>query len=127
MLFRSQFCFDGWLFLLDGCGFAFFFPSYSGLDQPLVSAWLRFFFFFLQWLVVFVVVGCDFGGCTLGFFFFFSSYRWLWLPRWCCDLSWWWLWWVVVATMVVMESGAVVGVVEEVVAIVFCVVVLLLF
>ena len=52
-IFGLQFCFDGWLFSLDGCGFAFFF----------------FFFFFsfllaeilfLQWLVVFVVVDCDF-------------------------------------------------------------------
>ena len=100
-IFGLQFCFDGWLFFLDGCGFAFFFPSYSGLDQPPVSAWLRF-FFFLQWLVVFVVVGCDFGGCTLSFFFSFppvggcgchggvvtlggGGYGGLWLLQ-------WWLW-----------------------------------
>ena len=69
-IFGLQFCFDGWLFLLDGCGFALFFSSYSGLDQPLVSAWLR--FFFLQWLVVFVVVGCDFGGWLWLYFVFFS-------------------------------------------------------
>ena len=53
-IFGLQFCFDGWLFLLDGCGFAFFFSSYSGLDQPLVSAWLRFFFFSMA--------GCFCGG-----------------------------------------------------------------
>ena len=36
-----QFCFDGWLFLVDGCGFALFFSSScSGLDRPPVSAWL---------------------------------------------------------------------------------------
>ena len=128
-IFGLQFCFDGWWFLLDGCGFAsIFFSSCSGLDQSPVSAWLRFCFcngwLFLWWLVVILVDGC---GYTLGFFFFFSSCRWLWLPQWCYDLWWWWLWWVVVATMVVMASGAVVGVVEEVVALVFCVVVLLLF
>ena len=46
-IFRLQFCFNGLLFLLDGCGFAlffFFFPSCSGLDQPPVSDWLRFCF-----------------------------------------------------------------------------------
>ena len=132
-IFGLQFCFDGWWFLLDGCGFAsifFFFLQWvrSATDECLAEI------LFLQWLVVFVVVrwwlvvilvdGC---GYTLGFFFFFSSCRWLWLPQWCYDLWWWWLWWVVVATMVVMASGAVVGVVEEVVALVFCVVVLLLF
>ena len=57
------------------------------------------------WLVVILVDGC---GYTLDFFFFCSSCRGLWLPRWCCDLWWWRLWWVVVVTMVV-------GVVEEVV------------
>ena len=84
-----QFCFDGWLFLVDGCGFFFFPHSYNGLDQPPVSAWLRFYFifFFLQWLVVFVVVGrwlvvilVDVCGYTLVFFFFFSSCKGLWLP-----------------------------------------------
>ena len=53
-IFGLQFCFDGWLFLVDGCGFAFFFSSSgSRLDQPLVSAWLRFCFcsgwLFLWW------------------------------------------------------------------------------
>ena len=92
-LFRLQFCFDDWLFLLDSCSFAlfllddcgfalfcfvfvFFFPSCSGLDQPPVSDWLRFCFcsgwLFLWWLGGgWVVVGCNFGGWLWLYFGFF--------------------------------------------------------
>ena len=51
----------------------------------------------MQWPVVFVVVGCYFGGwlglCFDFFFFLFSSCSGLWLPQWC-------LWLVVVAVVV---------------------------
>ena len=85
------------------CGFWF------GVMGLLVGL-LVVFVVFGWWLVVILVDGC---GYTLVFFFFCSSCRGLWLPRWCCDLWWWWLWWVVVVTMVV--ATMVVGVVEEVV------------
>ena len=66
-----QFCFDGWLFLLDGCGFASFFFFFfllcvsSAIGECLAEI------LFLQWLVVFVVVGCDFGGWLWLYFGFF--------------------------------------------------------
>ena len=78
---------------------------------------------FLQWPVVFVVVGCDFGGWLwLCFFFLFSFLFFLAVGCGCHDGAcglWWW--WVVGATMVVMAGGVEVVVVEEVVAIGFCV------
>ena len=74
-IFGLQFCFDGWLFLLDGCGFAsLFFSSYYVLVQPLGSAWLRFCFcngwLFLWWLVVILVDGCGYTLCFFLFLFF---------------------------------------------------------
>ena len=74
-IFGLQFCFDGWLFLLDGCGFAsFFFSSYYVLVQPPGSAWLRFCFcngwLFLWWLVVILVDGCGYTLCFFLFLFF---------------------------------------------------------
>ena len=104
-IFGLQFCFDGWLFLLDGCGFAslffFFLLCVSSATGECLAEIL-----FLQWLVVFVVVGCDFGGWLWLYFVFFSfsflpaggcgchsgavtcgggSYGGLWLLQ-------WWLW-----------------------------------
>ena len=104
-IFGLQFCFDGWLFLLDGCGFASFFFFFllcvSSATRECLAEIL-----FLQWLVVFVVVGCDFGGWLWLYFVFFSfsflpaggcgchsgamtcgggSYGGLWLLQ-------WWLW-----------------------------------
>ena len=69
-IFGLQFCFDGWWFLLDGCGFAsifFFFLQWvrSATGECLAEI------LFLQWLVVFVVVGCDFGGWLWLYFGFF--------------------------------------------------------
>ena len=104
-IFGLQFCFVGWLFLVDGCGFALFFcflfSSCSGLDQPSTNAWLVDMnvigecvaeiwwkrkvaeVLFLQWLVVLwwlVVILVDDCGYVLVFLFFFSPYRGLWLP-----------------------------------------------
>ena len=67
-IFRLQFCFDGWLFSLDGCGFAFF--SFSFFP----SCWLRFCFcsgwLFLWWLIVILVDGCGYTLCFFLFLFF---------------------------------------------------------
>ena len=64
-IFGLQFCFDGWLFLIDGCGFAllffFFFLQWfrSAIDECLAEI------LFLWWLGVFAVAGSflPVGGC----------------------------------------------------------------
>ena len=81
-IFGLQFCFDGWLFLLDGCGFAsffFFFSSFYALVQhislspfglPRVAVFACQLFFVLWWLVVILVDGCGYTLCFFLFLFF---------------------------------------------------------
>ena len=69
----------GWLFLVDGCGFALFFPPFLQWVRSATSEGLAE-IFFLQWPVVFVVVGCNFDGwlwLCFGFFLFLFFLQWV--------------------------------------------------